>query len=107
MVVNWYDQSEARMIERHITFNVHPDKTADFVRFFTDEYRPAMARSRGFVRADLLRETENRARYQLSFRFEDLDASAEWRTSEVHEALKPALSALHGGQEIEAYEVVA
>ena len=28
------------MIERHITFNVHPDKTAEFERFFADDYRP-------------------------------------------------------------------
>ena len=31
------------MIERHITFNVHPDRTTDFERFFAERYRPAMS----------------------------------------------------------------
>ena len=31
------------MIERHLTFNVHPDRTAAFEQFIGGEYRPAMA----------------------------------------------------------------
>ena len=62
---------EADMIERHITFNVHPDKTGAFERFFADDYRPAMATSPGFVRADLLREADSPTRYQMVLRFED------------------------------------
>jgi heme-degrading monooxygenase HmoA len=95
------------MIERHITFNVHEDRTADFERFFTDQYRPAMAQSPGFVRADLLREAEHPTRYQLSFRFESGDAAAGWRTSPVHEALQPELKSLFSTNEIVGYEVVA
>ena len=95
------------MIERHITFNVHPDKTAAFEQFIADEYGPAMAASPGFVKIELLREAESRTRYQMVFRFEDGEGAAGWRTSEVHLALQPALNQLHVGMEIQGYEVIA
>lgn len=95
------------MIERHITFNVHPDKTHEFERFIADEYGPTMAKSPGFVKIDLLREAESPTRYQMVFRFEDADSAAGWRTSEVHQALQPALTALFDGNEIQGYEVIA
>jgi quinol monooxygenase YgiN len=94
------------VIERHITFNVHPDRTAEFERFFAAAYRPAMARSAGFVRAELLREADNPARYQMVLRFADADGASGWRTSEVHQALQPGLTALHAGMEIQGYEVI-
>jgi antibiotic biosynthesis monooxygenase (ABM) superfamily enzyme len=94
------------LIERHITFNVHPDKTAAFEQFMADEYRPAMATSPGFVKVELLREAECPTRYQMVFRFEDADSAAGWRTSEVHQALQPALKVLHVDMEIQAYEVI-
>jgi heme-degrading monooxygenase HmoA len=95
------------VIERHITFNVHPDKGDEFERFFETEYAPKMAMSPGFVRVELLREADQPSRYQMVMRWQDGDAAAGWRTSQVHQALQPALSALHSGMEIAAYEVVA
>ena len=95
------------MIERHITFNVHPDRTADFERFFTDRYRPAMAESPGFIRVELLREAEQPTRYQMMLRFEDADTAAGWRTSPVHQNLQPGLSELFSTNEIVGYEVVS
>ncbi len=95
------------MIERHITFNVHSDKTGAFERFFVDTYRPAMAVSPGFVRADLLREADRPTRYQMVLRFDDLDSAASWRTSDVHRGLQPDLLALYSDNEIQAYEVIA
>lgn len=95
------------MIERHITFNVHPELTERFERFFADEYRPAMSRSAGFVRCELLRETDSPTRYQMTFRFDDQATAAAWRTSEVHQALQPALLALYSDNEIQGYEVIA
>ena len=95
------------MIERHITFNVHPDRTADFERFFTDRYRPAMAESPGFIRVELLREAEQPTRYQMMLRFEDAETAAGWRTSPVHQALQPGLGELFSTNEIVGYEVVA
>jgi antibiotic biosynthesis monooxygenase (ABM) superfamily enzyme len=94
------------VIERHITFNVHPDKTAAFEQFIADEYGPAMAALPGFVKIELLREAESPTRYQMVFRFEDGDRAAGWRTSEVHQALQPALSQLHAGMEIQGYVVI-
>lgn len=94
------------MIERHITFNVHPDGTEAFERFYRDEYAPAMAQSPGFVASALLREAESPTRYQMAFRFEDPATAAGWRESEVHQGLQPALNALFDGREVQAYEVV-
>ena len=95
------------MIERHITFNVHPDRTADFERFFTDEYRPAMAKAPGFVKVDLLRALDSPTQYQMVLRWQDADSAAGWRTSDVHQALQPALVALYSDNEIQGYEVIA
>ncbi len=94
------------MIERHITFNVHPDKTAEFERFFADDYRPTMARSVGFRKAELLRESESPTRYQMVLRFEDPDSAVGWRTSDDHAALQPALLALYADNEIQSYDVI-
>jgi antibiotic biosynthesis monooxygenase (ABM) superfamily enzyme len=94
------------MIERHITFNVHPDRAGDFERFVATEYAPAMARSDGFVSVGLLRELEKRSRYQMVLRFRDVDAATGWRTSPEHQALQPGLETLHSGMDIVAYEVV-
>lgn len=95
------------MIERHITFNVHPDRTEAFEQFVAGQYGPTMAKAAGFVRLELLREADSATRYQMTFRFEDPDSAASWRTSEVHQALQPALQALHTGAEIQGYEVIA
>jgi heme-degrading monooxygenase HmoA len=95
------------VIERHITFNVHPDKTGEFERFFADRYGPTMAKAPGFVKVELLREAECPTRYQMVLRFEDADSAAGWRTSELHVALQPALNALFDGNEIQGYEVIA
>ena len=95
------------MIERHITFAVHADKTNDFERFFANDYRPAMAKSPGFLKAEILREVDSPTRYQMVLRFEDADGAAAWRTSEVHQALQPALGALQSGMEIQGYDVIA
>ena len=94
------------MIERHITFGVHPDATAAFEQFIASEYGPAMATSPGFVKIDLLREADIATRYQLVFRFQDADAATGWRTSDVHVALQPALKALIVDMAIQAYEVI-
>jgi heme-degrading monooxygenase HmoA len=94
------------MIERHITFNVHPESTEAFERFFADRYRPAMSESPGFVRVELLREAEEPTRYQMTIRFEDAEAATGWRTSGVHQELAPDLAALFSTNEIQAYDVV-
>ncbi len=94
------------MIERHITYNVRADRTADFERFFESEYAPAMRQSPGFVRLDLLREADEPTRYQMVMRWENGDAAVGWRTSDVHQGLQPGLNELHSGMEIVAYDVV-
>ena len=42
----------------------------------------------------------------MVLRFEDADSAAGWRTSEVHQALQPALPALYADNEIQGYEVI-
>lgn len=95
------------MIERHVTFKVPPANAAAFERFFDEAYRPAMAEAPGYVRVELLREIDEPARYQMSLRFRDPESAAGWRTSEVHQALQPALNALHEGSEVAGYDVIA
>jgi heme-degrading monooxygenase HmoA len=95
------------MIERHITVQVHPERTADFERFFVEEYRPAAIGMPGYVACVLLREIEHVQRYQMVFRWETADDALGWRTSPIHEGLQPLLNALHSAMEIVAYETVA
>jgi heme-degrading monooxygenase HmoA len=95
------------VIERHITFIVHPDRTEAFEEFFAQRYGPTMAKAPGFVRVELLREVDSATRYQMVLRFEDAHSAAGWRTSEVHQGLQPALGALVTGNEIQGYVVIA
>lgn len=94
------------MIERHITYQVHPGRTVDFERFFAESYRPPVLQMRGLIECSLLRELEHPERYQMVFRWESAEQAAAWRTSDVHQALQPALNELHGGMEIVAYSSV-
>ena len=59
------------------------------------------------MRVELLREAERPTRYQMVLRWADGESAAGWRTSEVHQALQPALTALFSDNEIQAYEVIA
>ena len=43
----------------------------------------------------------------MVFRWEEAEQAVAWRVSEVHQALQPALNALHAGMEIVAYTKVA
>jgi heme-degrading monooxygenase HmoA len=95
------------MIERHISLDVHPDRTADFERFFVEQYRPPVLEMPGLIECLLLREADNATRYQLVFRWETADNAVAWRVSEVHQALQPAFNELHGGMQIVAFTKVA
>lgn len=95
------------MIERHITFNVHADQTVAFEQFFAERYGPTMAKAPGFVRVELLRELDSPTRYQMVLRWEDAESAAGWRTSDVHQVLQPALTALFSDNEIQGYAVIA
>lgn len=95
------------MIERHISFAVLPERTADFERFFVEQYRPPVLELPGLIECSLLREAEHADRYQMVFRWETAEHAAAWRTNPVHQALQPALNELHTGMEIVAYAKVA
>jgi len=95
------------MIERHISFTVPAANANAFERFFTERYRPAMAEAAGYVRVELLREIDDPARYQMALRFSDPESAVGWRTSDVHQALQPDLTALHEGSTVVGYDVIA
>ena len=95
------------MIERHVTFNVHPGKTDDFEQFFASEYRPAMASMPGFVKVELLREQEDRQKYQMVIRFETAETAAAWRESNLHKALSPKIKPLYSDSQLIVYDVMA
>lgn len=95
------------MIERHVTFDVLPNKEDEFERLFSNEYRPAMARLPGFIKVELLREQENPARYHMVIRFTSCDEAAAWRSSSAHQVLSPKLKALYSASQLQVYEVMA
>ncbi len=95
------------MIERHLTFDVLPDQTDAFERFFADSYGPTMAQAPGFVRVELLREIDTPTRYQMVLRWADADSALAWRTADAHTALQPELNAMHTGMAVQGYDVIA
>jgi len=91
-VVNWYDQLMRHaavtpqaggppVIERHLTFNVHPEATAAFERFFAEVYAPRMAESPGFIRVELIREQDHPTRHAMVLRWADPASATTWRRS--------------------------
>lgn len=92
------------MIERHIKFAVEPEGVPGFQQFFEDKYLPPMAETDGFVSARLLRPSDGEGEVLMLLQFEDADASARWRESEIHQSLQPELQTLHSGMEIKGYE---
>ncbi len=95
------------MIERHVSFDVLPESTGQFERFFSEQYLPAVREMPGLIECLLLREADNPQHYQMVFRWQSAEAAAAWRTSATHQALQPGLNALHGGLAIVAYSSVA
>jgi len=95
------------MIERQVHFSVHPEKTAEFENFFRGEYRPAMARSAGFISVELLADPSEPGCYQMAIRFADQPSSDAWRASDDHKGLSPRLKELVSGIQASVYEVVA
>jgi antibiotic biosynthesis monooxygenase (ABM) superfamily enzyme len=95
------------VIERHVTFNVHPDKAPEFEKFFIEKYRPAMASMPGFVEVDLLREAESATAYHMVIRFQDAETAAGWRASTAHQSLQPTLKSLYSDSKLQVYEVIA
>jgi antibiotic biosynthesis monooxygenase (ABM) superfamily enzyme len=95
------------MIERHVTFNVYPDKTSEFEKLFVEEYRPAMSSMPGFIRVDLLCEQNEPTRYQMVIRFDTAESAAAWRNSAAHQALKPKIQSLYQDSTLQVYEVIA
>ena len=94
-------------IERHVTFHVLPGKEAEFETFFQEQYRPAMAKTQGFVKAELLQDTENQSDLKMVLRFDSSESAAAWRASDAHQALKPDLKSLYDGSELKVYQVKA
>ncbi len=94
------------MIERHVTFHVLPKKGKEFARFFEEEYRPAMAKTEGFLKAELLKEMDTDQDFMMILRFESNDAAAVWRASSEHAELKPHLKSLYDGSELRVLELV-
>lgn len=95
------------MIERHVTFDVFPEKISDFEKLFVEEYRPAMATMPGYIKVELLREQDNPHRYQMVIRFDSLDSAASWRSSNAHQTLSPKLKSLYSASQLQIYDFIA
>jgi len=94
------------MIERHVTFHVLPNKGKEFARFFEEDYRPAMTKNEGFVKAELLKEMDTDQDFVMTLRFESIEAAAGWRASSEHAALKPHLKSLYDSSELRVLELI-
>jgi len=97
----------AEIIERHVIFHVLPGKEAEFETFFQEQYRPAMAKTAGFIKAELLRDAENQNDFMMVLRFDSVDSAATWRASPEHENLKPHIKSLYSGSELKVYQFLA
>jgi len=95
------------VIERHVTFRLHPGKAEDFAEFFRAEYGPAMARQPGFYGAELLEPQEIPDTLVLLLRFRDADAALAWRESAEHKALSPRLKAMVQNSEVRVHQLIA
>ena len=95
------------MIERHVVFHLEPDSAAEFQRFFQEEYRPAMEACPGFVSCSLLAPEGTELALVMVIRFENQEASASWRRSDVHQRLKPILKSFYSQSETAVYHVIA
>jgi heme-degrading monooxygenase HmoA len=95
------------MIERHVTFDVLPEKIQDFEKFFVENYRPAMASMPGYLKVELLREQENPNHYKMVIRFDSPDSAAAWRNSSAHQALSPKLKSLYSASQLQVYDFIA
>jgi heme-degrading monooxygenase HmoA len=93
------------MIERQVHFDVHPERSSDFEEFFKNEYRPAMARSAGFISVDLLVNPGEPGHYQMAIRFTDQLSSDAWRASDDHKRLAPRLKEMYSSSQVMIYEV--
>lgn len=94
------------MIERHVTFNVYPDRKKEFEKMFVEDYRPAMSGMPGYVKVELLCLTDQISQYQMVIRFESLETAANWRNSAAHQSLQPKLKALYSDSKLEVYDVI-
>lgn len=94
------------MIERHVTFHVKEGYEQAFAVFFRDQYRPAMAKMPGFVRAALLRSQEKPSQQLMVIGFAHAEAASEWRQSDLHEELKPRLKSMYEKSELCVFDVI-
>jgi heme-degrading monooxygenase HmoA len=95
------------VIERHVTFHLHPGKAGDFGSCFRSDYGPALARQAGFLGAELLRPQEGEDTLMLVLRFKDAEAAQAWRESADHKALSPRLKSLYQSSEVHVLQVLA
>jgi heme-degrading monooxygenase HmoA len=94
------------VIERHVTFHLHPGKAEDLVAFFRTDYGPAMARQKGFLGAELLQPPEADNQLVLVLKFEDAKAAQVWRESADHKALSPRLKSFYQRSDVRVHQVL-
>jgi heme-degrading monooxygenase HmoA len=95
------------MIQRHVTFDVLPEKAAEFEKLFVEEYRPAMSTKKGFCAVELLRRADEPLEYQMVITFESAESAAGWRNSPEHQQLKPRIKSLYSASTLQVFDVIA
>jgi len=81
------------VIVREVSLKVAPDRRAEFVSFWSLEYRQAMSTMAGFVGARLLKPVDSDDELQMILEFRGEEEAAAWRASPEHARLGPRLKA--------------
>ena len=95
------------MIERHVTFQLHPGKAQAFEALFRSRYGPAMARQPGFLGAELLKPEGDHEALVMVLRFVSTSAAQAWRESADHQDLSPSLKSLYARSDVRVHEILA
>jgi heme-degrading monooxygenase HmoA len=93
------------MIERHVALTLLEGKEVGFEEFLDQEYLPAMSKQRGFQGASLIQELEPPGKFTLVIRFDDLEAAANWRASQIHRNLSPDFKSFYSSSEVKVFNV--
>ena len=94
------------MIQLEVKLELKPEKEQEFLDIFRDQFAPAMSKQSGFVRVSLLKQRENKSRYQIEIVFESEEKRCAWVKTKEHEDTWPKLAALIKEYFTEGYDYI-
>ena len=80
------------MIQLEVKLELKTGKEKEFLDIFKTQFVPAISRQPGFIRASLLKQSENKSQYQIEIVFESEEKRLTWVNTEEHEKVWPKLA---------------